>query len=208
MVPMQPDTHDDSHPRYPGYNYARHFSGAGAQSIDVLTSSAYKDVNSPQFPAVTVLEDGLACWAMSGHNGYFGIALEIPINISHISIYHSLAHAEGIPSAPRSMVLWGLAEGPDQVKALSSASNQLFLPRKPSLFSQFLPKSPEPISWVPLLHFQYDVHLSDTQVFAVPKELMDLGVSYGVVVVEILNNWGSPSHSCLYHIGVYGARGP
>lgn len=190
---------------YPGRNFARHSNGAGAQNIASLTSPSRSTGNHEP---TTVLQDTAAYWCFEGRTGHFGMALEHVINISHISIGYQSTRPLTPTNAPRSMVLWGLAEGKESVETVKRAVRSGSYPsyHNPA-FQKTLQKitSAAAANWTPLIHFQYDFHLADqTQLFAIPSDVTDIGVSYGVVVLEIVDNWGSKEETCIQQIGVYG----
>lgn len=198
-------------------NFALQASGTGAQDVRILTSPTYAGQSAwwsgfygrqvPSPPSI-VLQDGFGlseCWAFQGGSGTFGIALDKVINISHISIDHAPAsYGADVTNAPRSMLLWGLAEGSTNAGILTKHSRRFVFPNTPPAFQLSLPKAAEPIGWAPLLHFQYDVKQDQhLQVFEIPLDIRSLGISCGIVVVQILDNWGSGESTCIYRVGIY-----
>lgn len=163
---------------------------------------------APSDPAV-VLQDGLGpgdCWAFAGSYGHYGLALDRVVNITHISIDHpSEVQAADITRAPRSLVFWGLAEGGGNVAMVNSAKHLFSFPPKTPDFQQLLPQSLEPVEWAPLLHFHYAIHTTNhLQLFEIPSAIQKLGISFGIVALEVLDNWGSQASTCIYCVGVYG----
>lgn len=187
-----------------GHDYAKYNGERGGVPFNLLTSPTY-NLRSTAWEWLTmnnnprvVLRMGLGiqdCWAFPGSSGHYGIALSHLIPISGISINHSPSAAVS-SQAPRRTVLWGLAEG-------AQHQDRPFLGSSPR-FSGDLPNSEPPNAWVDLLHFQYDARIGEHhQFFAIPAHVQKLGITFGIVVLEVLDNWGSESSTCLYRIGIY-----
>lgn len=187
-----------------GLDYAQTNGDHGGVPFHLLTSPTHNLRNgvwewltTHNNPSI-VLHRGLGirdCWAFPGSSGHYGIALDHAVHIVGISINHSPSSAV-YSRAPRLIVLWGLAEGPEN-------QDRAPLGLSPG-FGHDLPESEQPNAWVHLLHFQYDAQLEEHhQFFPIPAHVQKLGITFGIVVLEVLDNWGSESSTCLYRVGIY-----
>ncbi|EIW77638.1 hypothetical protein CONPUDRAFT_75469 [Coniophora puteana RWD-64-598 SS2] len=149
----------------------------------------------PSYPPETILAPNNpigTCWRFNSASGQIAINLPEEIVISHISI----AHAPPSPStfltlAPRTIVLWGLVD----------VANEHYEGGTGPAFRG------EADSFVLLHTFQYDIYSAQaTQTFMLPEENRILGVGFRIVVIEVVDNWGDPSATCLYHVGVHGEK--
>lgn len=141
------------------------------------------------------------CWEFDGHFGQLGFILVSMLNVSSLTIAHYQHVA--VQSAPRSIILWGLVDGQDWE---DSYWRNIDLRRR---LNEHLPQgiSPPPSTddiYTPLAFVEYNPYLdTNEQSFPVFKEVEELGFPIGIVIVQILSNWGSTSTS-LCHVGVHG----
>jgi SUN domain-containing protein 1/2 len=155
----------------------------------------------------TAITDDLhlpSCWRVSGQAGQLGISLSEPISVTHVTIDHlAVDMTSDIESAPRRLVLWGIIDGVDNAEKWQrhiARSSQL------PLHSIKGPAITNSYSYIPLKIFEYDIHApSHIQTFEVTKDIRALGMDFGVVVLEILSNWGGSS-TCLYRVRIHGDR--
>jgi SUN domain-containing protein 1/2 len=216
LGPPQPET--DSVSRPSSRNFALQVSGTGAQDISILTSPSYGNQNSrwgffllnrqPSGPSVVLQENPFtsACWAFPGASGHYGVALDRVVNITQISVtYRPPSSIIDSTKAPRSMILWGLAEGTENVRTFTRSLGHFSFPTVIPSFHRALPNPTEPIAWAPIVHLTYDITQNNLlQVFDIPDKLKNLGISYGIVVLQVLDNWGSQESTSLCGFGVYG----
>ncbi|KAI5989704.1 hypothetical protein EDD15DRAFT_2171056 [Pisolithus albus] len=138
-----------------------------------------------------------SCWLLGGNSGQLGVSLPRVVRISHVVVDHIVSDTL---TAPRQMILWGLVDGRENL-ALSRAlrANSLDIPEK-----RTFPAISGGFPFIPLSYFEYNAHASNlTQTFPVFPFVLDSGLDFGVVVLEILGNWGGMS-TCLYRFHVYG----
>ncbi|KAI6027731.1 hypothetical protein PISMIDRAFT_115906, partial [Pisolithus microcarpus 441] len=138
-----------------------------------------------------------SCWLLGGNSGQLGVSLPRVVRISHVVVDHIVSDTL---TAPRQMILWGLVDGRENLALFRALrANSLDIPEKrtfPAISGSF--------SFIPLSYFEYNTHASNlTQTFPVFPFVLDSGLDFGVVVLEILGNWGGMS-TCLYRFRVYG----
>ena len=153
-------------------------------------------------PAEVILRDNLQggrCWELDGAHGQVGILLAEHVRPSHITVDHvPRGIARSTTQAPRHMRVWGALDG--------RINHDRYDPR---LFANSNVRSDGPLiphtyQFVHLADIEYDITASwHAQTFPVDAHVQDMQLSFGVVVVEFLDNWGS-STSCIYRIRIHG----
>lgn len=100
------------------------------------------------------------------------------------------------------MVLWGLVDGQDVAHRHKSVAQTLFgaLPITVS-FPAHRPYQ----SLLPLTILRYDVYDKVEQTFRVSDLLQHADLHFGVLVLQILTNWGDDS-VCVHYIRVDGVQ--
>ena len=131
------------------------------------------------------------CWKFKGTHGQLGLGLVDQLNITFVSVDYNAEDA--IIDAPRSMVLWGLVDGRKALEQYHSVAHIAASLR--GRLPLTVPKpSPQDKVYVPLAAFEYNPHLLiQQQYFPVFKETLQLGFPVGIVVVQVLGNWGGGS---------------
>lgn len=145
-------------------------------------------------------------WCFKGSRGQVGIMLSAPSRVAHISITHPSVLST-LPSAPRNILVWGVVDGEANQSTFEESIDVL-----QSLKAQLPVKSPfsrhgsqEPV-YVPLANIVYNVQDKNTvQIFDVFPEIHKLNMDFGIVVIQIISNWGE-SYTALHHVGVYGEK--
>jgi hypothetical protein len=176
---------------------------AGGRPIETLTSPTYsphrkrfaflrvaKDTlgHSP----IVALTDGMErgrCWALRGDSGQIGIQLTQAIDVSSLVIGH--ANVSSTASAPKKLVLWGLKPtGSDICDTLGDVGTPT-----PDFGSGYC--------GIRLLSGVYDPSISTLyQNFTLsPHSDRD---HYDRMIVQVLENWGHPTFTCIYRIQIYG----
>ena len=151
-----------------------------------------------------------SCWRFEGTQGYIGVALPTHIVISDVTIDHIARELTiDMGSAPRSMVLWGLVEGEKNIAQHSQlqvrhSSSSRVAPQAAVLAARAKHAN---AFFLELAHFDYDVtqHGSYVQTFPIHKEVRQLRMDFGVVLLEVQSNWGA-NFTCIYRMRVHKDR--
>ena len=145
-------------------------------------------------------------WCFIGSKGQLGILLSVPGRITNISVSHP-PQVSVLPSAPRHIILWGVVDG-DANKAIYDEHGDVLQSLRARLLVQgpFARHDNWELIYVPLATFFYNIKGSSAhQVFDVFPEIHELRMDFGIVVVQIVNNWGE-AYTGLHHVGIYGER--
>ncbi|KAI9057618.1 hypothetical protein FKP32DRAFT_1583353, partial [Trametes sanguinea] len=178
----------------------------GGMIFDELTWSFHGSVSTP--PEV-VLEDDTRpghCWHLSGSRAQIGISLPEFIHPTYVSIDHiPRPIAADIGQAPRRMVLWGIVDGWENRERYAKRMHALRA--NSTLERDHPPLTKDDYVFVELADFIYNISLPRAvQTFPVREEVRQLGIDIGVVVLEIMDNWGSES-TCVYQVRIHGTEG-
>lgn len=181
--------------------------GSRPSIIEVLSAFPFGRIQVGRKPS-TALKEGLEegdCWFINGTSGILGIQLSNTIVVQNVTIDHvERVSAFDISSAPRSMRLWGVLEGPEV-----ASNDVLKLSDTSKLLEKYnLPKSRKQ-TIVLLSEFQYDIQgASTSQTFSsFPDTLFSTrALAFRKVLLEIQGNWGSSESTCLYRVRVHGRR--
>jgi SUN domain-containing protein 1/2 len=186
--------------------------GFGNQVLGLFTGKGYFGFRPP----ITALHHEAHsghCWPFAGKQGQLGVMLVAPVYVEEITIDHIAKEvAFDMRSAPRTMEVWGMVEGKDNIervkewKTARAARKELGLEDEVAEieYPSTLPKKPE---YIRLARFTYDIHApNNVQTFPVDPEIRDLGVDFGIVVLRVLDNWGRDDFTCLYRFRVHGQR--
>ncbi|KAH7905834.1 hypothetical protein BJ138DRAFT_1017164 [Hygrophoropsis aurantiaca] len=160
--------------------------------------------------AEVVLDDDLhtdSCWRFEANSGQVGISLSERITITHVTVDHIAKELTStIELAPRTLILWGVVDKDTLTMdsalktATGKAAELLASTRGPAISAGF--------QFAPLAWITYDIHTSShVQTFPVFDHIALSNLTFSVVVVEVVNNWGASS-TCLYRIRVHGKHNP
>ena len=144
------------------------------------------------------------CWSFPGNAAQLGLRLSDLVHPTHVSIDHIPAEiAAHIDEAPRAMVLWGAIDGSLNESYLLNVTEGMET-SVPGLRGRSQPSLTCEHTYVPLAFLEYDIRSSShVQTFKVRQQVIDAGVYTGVIVLEILGNWGG-SATCLYRVRIHG----
>ncbi|KAI0696213.1 hypothetical protein C8T65DRAFT_583626 [Cerioporus squamosus] len=147
-----------------------------------------------------------SCWLISGTSGQLGVGLHAFVSPTHVTVDHTpLEIAADIGRAPRRMILWGLVEGEQNIalyRDLQARGERLHAAAP----GREAPARDGNQLFVTLASFDYNVFApSHVQTFPISSVAVEEGLYFGVVVLEILDNWGGES-TCLYRLRVHGNR--
>ncbi|KAI6167509.1 hypothetical protein EDD17DRAFT_1870373 [Pisolithus thermaeus] len=127
------------------------------------------------------------------------IAFRDVVHVTHIMVDHiSVGLTNATESAPRKLLLWGMVDGKDNLvkyhflrNSATGALHGLLTARTVLALSRGIP-------FIPLARFDYNIHATNhTQLFPILDSVAATGMDFGVVVLEILDNWGGEL-TCLY----------
>ena len=119
---------------------------------------------------------------------------------THVTVEHlPNSLTVDIGQAPRNMTLWGVVDGrinKEVFERLVLSESSSHARRTPTIVRDLL--------WAPLISFTYDIEDDNSmQTFPINPAIVDNRMSFGVVALEILDNWGSET-TCLYRVRVHG----
>lgn len=140
------------------------------------------------------------CWLIPATHGQLGIALPYFIIPTSVTVDHIPIELAATPGhAPCQLVLWGVID--------DERNKQLYLDHLDDLKTD--PDGPpqkgsDDAHFVALANFTYNIKdPSHVQTFPVRPVFNKLGMDFGVVVLEIVDNWGAGS-TCLYRVRIHG----
>ncbi|GBE90240.1 hypothetical protein SCP_1900890 [Sparassis crispa] len=199
-TPLQPES-----PSIGGRDFA--LRADGAKFIPGLTTNNFLEKSSEadiQRRIPDLAPTGENHRSFPGGEGQLGIVLVEPILIAQVTINRTqFSPAPSLECLPRDFILWGLIDGDDNVlksRQNSTLVHRLFS-RLPPTFS--FPSSSVTESFSPLVYSRYDPRNGLAQSFSIFDEVVLLELDFGVVVLQILNNWGGSS-TCLHRVEVRG----
>ncbi|KAG8845472.1 hypothetical protein FRB96_002490 [Tulasnella sp. 330] len=193
-------------------DYALYFAGATVEPMMTSrTLSAGRTswgTDRPGRPPVTVLvPDNTVgnCWPFAGDHGQIGIRLNRVIHLTHITVDHPARELlYDVRTAPREFNVWIAIERDENFEKADRFAMERANADAPAHNEEpAKPKGP----WR-LMHFgkfEFDMQ-SDvrSQTFAIPQELVKLGIDTGGIVVEFVSNWGHEDHTCVYRVRAHG----
>ncbi|KIO03548.1 hypothetical protein M404DRAFT_145533, partial [Pisolithus tinctorius Marx 270] len=158
--------------------------------------------------ARAALEDDLqegACWRLPDRLGQIAVAFREVVRVTHVVVDHipaGLTNTIGL--APRKLLLWGMVDGKDNLVKYHSLRNSATGTLQELLAARAAPALSHGMPFIPLVSFDYNIHATNhTQIFPILGSVAATGMDFGVVVLEILDNWGGEL-MCLYRVGIYG----
>lgn len=143
------------------------------------------------------------CWSIPGTGGQLGFRLATMIRPTHVSIDHIPSEiAADISRAPREIALWGGIDGPYEDILHNFTRFHHVAP--PTVGDRSAPFVTHGYNFALLAHFEYDIRsTAHIQTFGLLPYIVESDMVFGVVVLEILSNWGGKSTS-LYRVRVHG----
>ncbi|CDO77466.1 hypothetical protein BN946_scf184881.g10 [Trametes cinnabarina] len=174
----------------------------GARVISELTTPAGdRDVGRfprPHSPEIALVDDIRigSCWFFSGDQAQLGLQLSNIIYPTYVTIDHIPAEiAADAGASPHKMILWGAVDGSANERRLGHLSHDPTF--SPSL-GRVAPTITHGYRYVALASFEYDIWASShVQTFSVYPHIRSAKLDFGVMVLEILGNWGA-NGTCLY----------
>ncbi|KAG2106134.1 uncharacterized protein F5147DRAFT_579063 [Suillus discolor] len=150
--------------------------------------------NSPNL-ALTADLPG-SCWRLPQLRSHLGIGFKSPVIITHVLIEHLTQSSSSLLDAPWDIVIWGFVEHAENLQRY----------RPVNLGVDNGPPHENPSgSFIKLVHVEYSPfdHESSVQTFPVYQDILQSGFDFGLIVVEIRENWGATG-TCLYRVRVHG----
>ncbi|KAI0069443.1 hypothetical protein K474DRAFT_1714237 [Panus rudis PR-1116 ss-1] len=147
-----------------------------------------------------------SCWPMTGPTGHITLRLHNPTKVHNVTLTHGTAFST---TAPHMVLLWAILHDSTISATESSASGtDGLVAQHRDLLSQQLSSITSGSSFLyPAGQLLYDARAeSRTQTFSLYPDFLSLNVAPNALVIQVLNNWGNPECTCVYHIGVYGAE--
>lgn len=179
----------------------------GGRIIPSLTSGyhgilerVFQSANSPSI----VIDDELyseICWVVPTLPAQVGIRTSHLIRPLQVSVegFAELPAAD-MTQAPKHMRLWGIVDGRVNKEIFATLTSPQLSNRGPS----FQPAIANDLTWAPLASFVYDSSTrAHTQAFPISHVFVDSGLSFGIFVLEVLDNWGAAS-TCVCKLRIYG----
>ncbi|KAI0364520.1 hypothetical protein BV20DRAFT_1039373 [Pilatotrama ljubarskyi] len=143
------------------------------------------------------------CWHIPSRTGQLGIILPVHVYPTHVTIDHiPIEIAADIGRAPRNMLLWGVVDGElNRARYLNFTSFEQLVP---SAMGRRAPPVMGNNTYILLSSLEYDIYASShIQTFQIDPRLIYSRMYFGIVVLEIVDNWGSTT-TCLYRVRIHG----
>lgn len=194
-------------------DYALHADGATVihdltlpMTRDADVSPDHTTTSSHSAPEVA-LTDNLRigqCWHVRGQTCQLAVGVPAFLHPTHITIDHiPIEISADIRQAPHRMLLWGLVEGPhNRAHYHALVANGVAL--HSVVYGRYGPSLSKDHLYVLLATFKYDIYAPfHIQTFTVDKTIIDSDFYFGVIVLEVVDNWGADS-TCLYRVRLHG----
>ncbi|CDO75080.1 hypothetical protein BN946_scf185010.g5 [Trametes cinnabarina] len=139
-----------------------------------------------------------SCWSVADAHAQLAVVIPQLFYPTHVTIDHvPLETTVDIGQAPRHLRLWGLLEDP--------VNRDVYY----GIVSTEGARSAPPISaghqYALLADFEYNIHAQfHIQTFPIDPRIIQSHIYFGLVVLEIVDNWGSTS-TCLYRVRLHGS---
>ncbi len=178
----------------------------GARIAPLLTSSFDTSDHVVARPPENILDEDLrsaSYWSIPDNHGQVGIKVPAFIYPTNVTVDHVPKEiAADVRQAPRSMVLWGLLEGKGNQERYKGARDGFSLSRLRAVGDG--PPITGGGTFLPLASFEYAIDAEfHVQTFAVDPSVISSRIYFGVFVLEMRSNWGSPT-SRLYRVRIHG----
>ena len=124
--------------------------------------------------------------------------------MTNVSIDHP-PHPTSLANAPRDVVFWGAVDGVENERRYEQSADAI---QRLQSHLHLYPPSPlqedKELIYVPLAVAFYNIRSPDLfQTFGILPEIGAFEMDFGLIVVQIVSNWGD-SFTSLHHIGIYG----
>ncbi|KAI0375849.1 hypothetical protein BV20DRAFT_932928 [Pilatotrama ljubarskyi] len=146
------------------------------------------------------------CWESPQMPSQLAVVLDQLIHPTNVTIDHiPLEIAADIGEAPRHLLLWGVVEGTGNHGRYHDL-RQAYQDPSPGAAARFGPSlRSDTDTYALLADFTYDIHAPlHIQTFQIDPRVVESRMDFGLIVLEILDNWGSNS-TCLYRLRIHGS---
>ncbi|KAI1795834.1 hypothetical protein LXA43DRAFT_1090469 [Ganoderma leucocontextum] len=156
-------------------------------------------------PIDSILTDDVrldGSWFFPGSHFQVGVSFATTIYPTHFTIDHAfLPDAAGSSKAPRHIVVWGVVEGVSNKGRATRVVADLDIG---DVYNRTAPNLHQRENFLPLATIEYNIHgSSHVQTFPVYPHAVESNIDFGVIVLEVLDNWGGEvTH--LYRVRVHG----
>ncbi|KAI0812278.1 hypothetical protein BC629DRAFT_1471769 [Irpex lacteus] len=160
--------------------------------------------HAPQFALME--EDGPGeFWRIDSRNGQLGIFLSKEVAPLYITLQHiRVGSPTGPTDAPRNVLVWGAVDGDSNLQAFQSALGGKEGVRE--LYGRTAPGfAPSEYQFAVLASFEYDISGPVFQTFPIAEGIQLANLNFRIVVVEVIDNWGS-STTRLDRVLIHGNR--
>ncbi|KAI0709166.1 hypothetical protein C8Q76DRAFT_625571 [Earliella scabrosa] len=145
------------------------------------------------------------CWPFRGSYGLLAIDLREEVIIKNVTVGHLRdGGTRGHTFAPRQIVVWGL------LPLTSTAGSETYGPEIEVEDASPGSGGPQELAiahdykLTKLTSIRYDVHATEReQTFFVGSRTSNT-TRFDKILVEVLDNWGSKTYTCMYHIRIRG----
>ncbi|KAH7905663.1 hypothetical protein BJ138DRAFT_1017418, partial [Hygrophoropsis aurantiaca] len=129
---------------------------------------------------------------------------------THLTIDHTMQNLlGGFRDAARTLVLWGLIDKENIARYrhfVRTAGGAHATDNKPpsQIVREAVSRDPQSF-FLELSHFHFDPYRGEsmTQTFPIHSALSGMKLDFGIVVLEVKDNWGA-TQTCLYRVRVHG----
>ncbi|PIL36024.1 hypothetical protein GSI_01684 [Ganoderma sinense ZZ0214-1] len=184
------------------HDYA--LSANGGKLFLPLTSPEGSIVSSN--PIDSILSDDFrinGAWRSPHSHAQVGLSFPLTIYPTHFTIDYAFnPDPVAMKSAPRQLIFWGVVEGAGNKARYARTLANLEVS---DVVNRTAPLLHRGEIFMPLGSAQYDVHDGPhIQTFPLHPGGVESGIDFGVVVLEVISNWGG-NETWLYRVRVHGS---
>ncbi|EIW57907.1 uncharacterized protein TRAVEDRAFT_126646 [Trametes versicolor FP-101664 SS1] len=185
------------------------YANGGWPIPDITSEMSPRPKTPSSHPPELALKEDMhvgSCWQLPARRGQLGLRLSHMMYPTHVSVDHIPQEiAADVGEAPRLLHVWGAVDGDANQGLLRHTTDSLIASgREPPLLVG--PAITCGLHFALLASAHYDIHgLTHVQTFDVQQWVIESGIDFGVVVFEVVDNWGANS-TCLYRVRVHGAQ--
>ncbi|KAI5362799.1 putative SUN domain-containing protein 1-5 [Septoria linicola] len=167
---------------------------------------------NPPSMALQTWDEATDCWCAEtsrDEKSKAQLTVKTPHKIfpTEITIEHIPAAGlrDAAVSAPKDFEVWVQVDSKAEATRINKA-NENMIPDNTSTKNGCKGKAPNgEKNWVCLAGEQYDIHHHNfVQTFNIWPDAQDLKIATERIAIRVLNNWGSPEHTCLYRVRAAG----